>query len=42
MSNAEKRSVSTDALETLGKIIGPNEKRDAIHLAVSLPWQDNL
>lgn len=34
MSNAEKRSVSTDALETLGKIIGPDEKRDAIHLAV--------
>src|SRR6266446_3273127 len=34
MSNAEKRSVSTDALETLGTIIGPNEKRDAIHLAL--------
>ena len=36
MSNqhADKRSVSTDALETLGMIIGPNEKRDAIHLAV--------
>lgn len=34
MSNAEKRSVSTDALETLGNLIGPNEKRDAIHLAV--------
>lgn len=33
-SNADKRSVSTDALETLGTIIGPNEKRDAIHLAV--------
>lgn len=31
---ADKRSVSTDALETLGMIIGPNEKRDAIHLAV--------
>lgn len=28
------RKVSTDALETLGTIIGPNEKRDAIHLAV--------
>lgn len=34
MSNSDKRSVSTDALETLGSIIGPNEKRDAIHLAV--------
>lgn len=34
MNNADKRSVSTDALETLGTIIGPNEKRDAIHLAV--------
>lgn len=34
MSNADKRTVSTDALETLGTIIGPNEKRDAIHLAV--------
>lgn len=31
---ADKRSVSTDALATLGTIIGPNEKRDAIHLAV--------
>lgn len=31
---SDKRSVSTDALETLGTIIGPNEKRDAIHLAV--------
>jgi|SRR6185369_7693820 len=31
MSN---RKVSTDALETLGTIIGENEKRDAIHLAV--------
>lgn len=30
----DKRKVSTDALETLGNIIGPNEKRDAIHLAV--------
>ena len=34
MSEADKRSVTTDALETLGKIITPNEKRDAIHLAV--------
>jgi len=33
MSN-DKRSVTTDALETLGTIIGENEKRDAIHLAV--------
>ena len=32
--HADKRSVSTDALETLGKIITKNEKRDAIHLAV--------
>jgi hypothetical protein len=32
--NMTKRSVSTDALETLGTIIGPDEKRDAIHLAV--------
>jgi hypothetical protein len=32
--SADKRKVSTDALETLGTIIGPNEKRDAIHLAV--------
>lgn len=32
--SADKRTVSTDALETLGTIIGPDEKRDAIHLAV--------
>lgn len=32
--DGDKRSVSTDALETLGMIIGPNERRDAIHLAV--------
>lgn len=32
--SADKRKVSTDALETLGKLIGPDEKRDAIHLAV--------
>jgi hypothetical protein len=31
---SEKRNVSTDALETLGMIIGEGEKRDAIHLAV--------
>lgn len=31
----EKRSVHTDALATLGKIINSNEKRDAIHLAVN-------
>lgn len=31
---SDKRKVSTDALETLGTIIGPGEKRDAIHLAV--------
>lgn len=34
MAHADKRSVATDALETLGAIIGENEKRDAIHLAV--------
>lgn len=32
--SADKRSVTTDALTTLGTIIGPGEKRDAIHLAV--------
>jgi hypothetical protein len=30
----DKRKVHTDALETLGTIIGDAEKRDAIHLAV--------
>lgn len=30
----EKHSTTTDALDTLGSIIGPGEKRDAIHLAV--------
>lgn len=34
MSNTEKRSVHTDALETLGNVIGGGEKRDAIHVAV--------
>lgn len=34
MSNGDKRKVSTDALETLGTLIGQGEKRDAIHLAV--------
>lgn len=33
-THADKRSVHTDALETLGTIIGPEEKRDAIHIAV--------
>ncbi len=33
-NTADKRSVHTDALETLGPLIGDNEKRDAIHLAV--------
>lgn len=33
-TNGDKRSVSTDALETLGTIIGAGEARDAIHLAV--------
>lgn len=32
--SGDRRTVSTDALETLGKLIGQNEKRDAIHLAV--------
>jgi hypothetical protein len=32
--SADKRTVATDALETLGMIIGAGEKRDAIHLAV--------
>lgn len=31
---SDKRSVHTDALETLGTIIGVSEARDAIHLAV--------
>jgi len=37
MSNTgdgDKRKVTTDALETLGSVIGPKEARDAIHLAV--------
>lgn len=33
-NNSDKRSVSTDALETLGTIIDANQRRDAIHLAV--------
>jgi hypothetical protein len=32
--NGDKRSVTTDALETLGMIIDDMQKRDAIHLAV--------
>jgi hypothetical protein len=31
---ADKRTPHTDALDTLGYILGPDEKRDAIHLAV--------
>ena len=31
---SDKRSVATDALETLGTIIDETAKRDAIHLAV--------
>jgi hypothetical protein len=31
---SDKRTVTTDALETLGTIISEGEKRDAIHLAV--------
>lgn len=34
MAHGDKRSVSTDALETLGTIIGDGAGRDAIHLAV--------
>jgi len=34
MSNADKRTVHTDALATLGTIIDEHQKRDAIHLAV--------
>jgi hypothetical protein len=34
MTDTDKRSVATDALATLGTVIGENEKRDAIHLAV--------
>lgn len=34
MSQVTKRTVSTDALETLGTIIDDTQKRDAIHLAV--------
>jgi hypothetical protein len=30
----EKHTTHTDALDTLGTLIGPDEKRDAIHLAV--------
>lgn len=33
-SPEQPRSVHTDALATLGTLIGPNERRDAIHLAV--------
>lgn len=33
-TGAVKHTVNTDALETLGSIIGPGEKRDAIHVAV--------
>lgn len=32
--SSDKRTVTTDALETLGMILTENEKRDAIHLAV--------
>ena len=34
MSNQDKRTVHTDALDTLGTVISTNEKRDAIHIAV--------
>lgn len=32
--SVDRRSVKTDALETLGMIIDANQKRDAIHIAV--------
>lgn len=32
---ADRRSVATDALATLGTFITANEKRDAIHIAVA-------
>lgn len=32
--SADKRTIATDALETLGTIIDDKQKRDAIHLAV--------
>lgn len=32
--SSDKRSVKTDALETLGSIIDDKQKRDAIHIAV--------
>lgn len=38
MTDTDKRSVQTDALHTLGTIIGPGEYRDAVHIAV-LPVQ---
>jgi hypothetical protein len=34
MDGSDKRSVTTDALDTLGTFIDENQKRDAIHLAV--------
>lgn len=34
MTEYTKHTTHTDALDTLGTIIGPDEKRDAIHLAV--------
>jgi hypothetical protein len=33
-TETNKHSVTTDALHTLGTILGAGEKRDAIHLAV--------
>lgn len=34
MTDYQKHTTHTDALDTLGMIIGPDQKRDAIHLAV--------
>ena len=40
--SADKRSVSTDALETLGTIIDESAGRDAIHLAVEPCISDEI
>lgn len=34
MNQGDRRTVATDALETLGTILRPDQRRDAIHLAV--------
>lgn len=40
--STDKRTVATDALATLGTILGPNEKRDAIHIAVLSMTADHI